>query len=102
MRRGTVLHAPLTTGIAPGYDHITSCIGAAMIGWFGCSMLCYVTPKEHLGLPTATTSRSASSPTRSSTLAIHEIEALEKYAIATLGVGQKFSVIDHFEVDAVI
>jgi len=42
---------PLTTDIAPGYDHITSCIGAAMIGWFGCAMLCYVTPKEHLGLP---------------------------------------------------
>lgn len=42
---------PLTTGIAPGYDHITSGIGAAMIGWFGCAMLCYVTPKEHLGLP---------------------------------------------------
>ena len=43
---------PLTTDIAPGYDHITSCIGAAMIGWYGCAMLCYVTPKEHLGLPT--------------------------------------------------
>ena len=42
---------PLTTDIAPGYDHITSSIGAAMIGWFGCAMLCYVTPKEHLGLP---------------------------------------------------
>ena len=42
---------PLTTDIAPGYDHITSAIGAAMIGWLGCSMLCYVTPKEHLGLP---------------------------------------------------
>ncbi len=42
---------PLTTDIAPGYDHITSGIGAAMIGWFGTSMLCYVTPKEHLGLP---------------------------------------------------
>ena len=42
---------PLTTDIAPGYDHITSAIGAAMIGWFGCAMLCYVTPKEHLGLP---------------------------------------------------
>ncbi|WP_339308763.1 phosphomethylpyrimidine synthase ThiC [Paenibacillus sp. FSL R5-0519] len=42
---------PLTTDIAPGYDHITSAIGAAMIGWFGTSMLCYVTPKEHLGLP---------------------------------------------------
>ena len=43
---------PLTTDIAPGYDHITSAIGAAMIGWFGTAMLCYVTPKEHLGLPT--------------------------------------------------
>ena len=42
---------PLTTDIAPGYDHITSGIGAAMIGWYGCAMLCYVTPKEHLGLP---------------------------------------------------
>ncbi|RED50980.1 phosphomethylpyrimidine synthase ThiC [Aestuariispira insulae] len=42
---------PLTTDIAPGYDHITSGIGAALIGWFGCAMLCYVTPKEHLGLP---------------------------------------------------
>lgn len=42
---------PLTTDIAPGYDHITSAIGAAMIGWMGCAMLCYVTPKEHLGLP---------------------------------------------------
>ncbi len=42
---------PLTTDIAPGYDHITSAIGAAMIAWYGCSMLCYVTPKEHLGLP---------------------------------------------------
>src|SRR6266704_5550767 len=42
---------PLTTDISPGYDHITSGIGAAMIGWFGCAMLCYVTPKEHLGLP---------------------------------------------------
>jgi len=41
----------LTTDIAPGYDHITSAIGAAMIGWYGCAMLCYVTPKEHLGLP---------------------------------------------------
>jgi phosphomethylpyrimidine synthase len=44
---------PLVTDIAPGYDHITSAIGAAMIGWFGASMLCYVTPKEHLGLPNA-------------------------------------------------
>ncbi|QSR84124.1 phosphomethylpyrimidine synthase ThiC [Methylacidimicrobium sp. B4] len=43
---------PLTTDIAPGYDHITSAIGAALIGWQGCAMLCYVTPKEHLGLPT--------------------------------------------------
>ncbi|MGH6728213.1 MAG: phosphomethylpyrimidine synthase ThiC, partial [Pseudolabrys sp.] len=42
---------PLVTDIAPGYDHITSCIGAAMIGWFGTALLCYVTPKEHLGLP---------------------------------------------------
>jgi phosphomethylpyrimidine synthase len=42
---------PLTTDIAPGYDHFTSGIGAAMIGWYGCAMLCYVTPKEHLGLP---------------------------------------------------
>jgi len=45
---------PLTTDIAPGYDHITSAIGAAMIGWYGCAMLCYVTPKEHLGLPNKT------------------------------------------------
>ena len=44
---------PLTTDVAPGYDHITSAIGAAMIGWFGTAMLCYVTPKEHLGLPNA-------------------------------------------------
>ena len=43
---------PLTTDVAPGYDHITSGIGAANIGWYGCAMLCYVTPKEHLGLPT--------------------------------------------------
>jgi phosphomethylpyrimidine synthase len=43
---------PLVTDIAAGYDHISSAIGAAMIGWYGCSMLCYVTPKEHLGLPT--------------------------------------------------
>ncbi|MFP6581172.1 MAG: phosphomethylpyrimidine synthase ThiC, partial [Candidatus Hydrogenedentota bacterium] len=42
---------PLTTDVAPGYDHITSAIGAANIGWYGCAMLCYVTPKEHLGLP---------------------------------------------------
>jgi phosphomethylpyrimidine synthase len=42
---------PLITDISPGYDHITSSIGAAMIGWYGCAMLCYVTPKEHLGLP---------------------------------------------------
>src|SRR5687767_13386870 len=42
---------PLTTAIAPGYDHIPSAIGAAMIGWYGTAMLCYVTPKEHLGLP---------------------------------------------------
>ena len=44
-------HHSLTTDVAPGYDHITSAIGAAMIGWFGTAMLCYVTPKEHLGLP---------------------------------------------------
>ncbi len=50
---------PLTTDIAPGYDHITSGIGAAMIGWFGCAMLCYVTPKEHPACRTATTSRRA-------------------------------------------
>jgi phosphomethylpyrimidine synthase len=56
---------PLTTDIAPGYDHITSAIGAAQIGWYGTAMLCYVTPKEHLGCRTATTSRRASSPTRS-------------------------------------
>src|SRR5262245_44672806 len=42
---------PLTTDIAPAYDHLTSAIGAAQIGWYGCAMLCYVTPKEHLGLP---------------------------------------------------
>ena len=42
---------PLTTDIAPGYDHITSAIGAAQIGWYGTALLCYVTPKEHLGLP---------------------------------------------------
>ena len=52
VQRGAVLHAgPLTTDVAPGYDHITSAIGAAMIGWYGTAMLCYVTPKEHLGLP---------------------------------------------------
>ena len=44
---------PLVTDIAPGYDHITSAIGAAMAGWYGTAMLCYVTPKEHLGLPNA-------------------------------------------------
>jgi phosphomethylpyrimidine synthase len=44
---------PLVTDIAPGYDHITSAIGAAMIGWYGADMLCYVTRKEHLGLPNA-------------------------------------------------
>ncbi len=53
---------PLTTDIAPGYDHITSAIGAAMIGWYGTAMLCYVTPKEHLGLPNKKTSKMASSP----------------------------------------
>ena len=52
LRRGTVLYlGPLITDIAPAYDHITSAIGAAQIGWFGTAMLCYVTPKEHLGLP---------------------------------------------------
>lgn len=52
MQRGTFYTlGPLTTDIAPGYDHITSAIGAAMIGWYGTAMLCYVTPKEHLGLP---------------------------------------------------
>ncbi len=56
---------PLTTDIAPGYDHITSGIGAAMIGWYGCAMLCYVTPKEHLGLPNRDDVRPASSRTRS-------------------------------------
>ena len=56
---------PLTTDIAPGYDHVTSGIGAAMIGWYGTAMLCYVTPKEHLGLPDRRTSSRASSPTRS-------------------------------------
>ena len=50
-RRPSIPFGPLTTDIAPGYDHITSAIGAAMIGWFGTAMLCYVTPKEHLGLP---------------------------------------------------
>ena len=49
-RRSTRL-GPLVTDVAPAYDHITSAIGAAMIGWFGTAMLCYVTPKEHLGLP---------------------------------------------------
>ena len=50
-RRRSIRSGPLVTDIAPGYDHITSAIGAAMIGWFGTAMLCYVTPKEHLGLP---------------------------------------------------
>ena len=50
-RHRSTLSGPLTTDIAPGYDHITSAIGAAMIGWYGTAMLCYVTPKEHLGLP---------------------------------------------------
>jgi phosphomethylpyrimidine synthase len=50
-RRRSTRSGPLTTDIAPGYDHITSGIGAAMIGWYGTAMLCYVTPKEHLGLP---------------------------------------------------
>ena len=56
---------PLTIDIAPGYDHIASAIGAAMIGWFGTAMLCYVTPKEHLGLPDRDDVKPASSPTRS-------------------------------------
>ena len=56
---------PLTTDIAPGYDHITSAIGAAMIGWFGTAMLCYVTPKEHLGCRTRRMSKRESSHTRS-------------------------------------
>ena len=51
MKRLSIPLGPLTTDVAPGYDHITSGIGAAMIGWYGCAMLCYVTPKEHLGLP---------------------------------------------------
>ena len=55
----------LTTDISPGYDHITSAIGAAMIGWYGTAMLCYVTPKEHLGLPDRDDVRTASSPTAS-------------------------------------
>ena len=50
-RRPFYTLGPLTTDVAPGYDHITSAIGAAMIGWAGTAMLCYVTPKEHLGLP---------------------------------------------------
>jgi phosphomethylpyrimidine synthase len=49
--RASICVGPLTTDIAPGYDHITSAIGAAQIGWYGTAMLCYVTPKEHLGLP---------------------------------------------------
>ena len=54
VQRSTLLCAgPLVTDIAPGYDHITSAIGAAMAGWHGTAMLCYVTPKEHLGLPNA-------------------------------------------------
>ncbi len=55
---------PLTTDIAPGYDHFTSGIGAAMIGWFGCAMLCYVTPKEHLGLPNKEDVKQGLSPIR--------------------------------------
>ena len=58
---------PLTTDIAPGYDHITSGIGAAMIGWYGCAMLCYVTPKEHLGLRLPKSSRT---PCVSSTVSV--------------------------------
>ena len=56
---------PLTTDIAPGYDHITSAIGAAQIGWAGTAMLCYVTPKEHLGLPNRDDVKQGSSPTGS-------------------------------------
>ena len=56
---------PLTTDIAPGYDHITSAIGAAMIGWYGTAMLCYVTPKEHLGLPNRKDVKDGVMPTRS-------------------------------------
>ena len=56
---------PLTTDIAPGYDHITSAIGAAQIGWYGTAMLCYVTPRSTSGCPIATTSKPGSSPTRS-------------------------------------
>ena len=55
--RSALLHSALVTDIAPGYDHITSAIGAATIGWHGASMLCYVTPKEHLGLPNAEDTR---------------------------------------------
>ena len=55
---------PLTTDIAPGYDHITSAIGAAMIGWYGTAMLCYVTPKEHLGLPNKKDVKTELLPTR--------------------------------------
>ena len=52
-RRPFYTLGPLVTDVAPGYDHITSAIGAAMIGWYGADMLCYVTRKEHLGLPNA-------------------------------------------------
>lgn len=55
---------PLVTDIAPGYDHITSAIGAAQIGWLGTAMLCYVTPKEHLALPDKEDVRTVSSPIR--------------------------------------
>ena len=51
MRASVYVLGPLVTDVAPGFDHITSAIGAAMIGWYGTAMLCYVTPKEHLGLP---------------------------------------------------
>ena len=51
LRPGVKIFPEMKLFIAPGYDHITSAIGAAMIGWYGCAMLCYVTPKEHLGLP---------------------------------------------------
>lgn len=58
------LEGPLTTDVAPGYDHITSAIGAANIGALGCAMLCYVTPKEHLGKEYASHSKGLFSPTR--------------------------------------
>jgi phosphomethylpyrimidine synthase len=63
---------PLTTDIAPGYDHITSGIGAAMIGWYGCAMLCYVTLKEHLGLPNKKTIYTACTQRSNSVFFSHE------------------------------